>query len=178
MENESKFTHNALGPSDFFCKPRLILTHALSLQARWRDSQRRARIKVTLVGWRKKFIYSSLSVKPPHRKEAAHFIKKQTYKRSSFKKYYKSSLQAVKVKLQSGCYVHKRKQQQPSVQHRELESTEEPEVLVRRTRASTETARGKKKEGKNLIDIRSCLINTLCPIKVTKQNKNEPRCLI
>lgn len=104
-------------------------------------------MKVTLVGWRKKFIYSSLSVKPPHRKEAAHFIKKQTYKRSSFKKYYKSSLQAVKVKLQSGCYVHKRKQQQqqPSVQHRELESTEEPEVLVRRTRASTETARGKKK---------------------------------
>lgn len=109
-------------------------------------------IKVMNVGWRKKFIYSSLSVKPPHRKEAAHFIKKQTYKWSSFKKYYKSSLQAVKVKLQSGCYVQKRRKQnknQPSVQHRELESTEEPEVLIRRTRASTETARGKKRKKTN-----------------------------
>lgn len=107
MENKSKtptiywehFLHNGTNPNPQGKRSSMITQLRMKSQT----------IEVTLVGWRKKFIYSSLSVKPPHRKEAAHFIKKQTYKQSSFKKYYKSSLQAVKVKLQCGCYVQKRK---------------------------------------------------------------------
>lgn len=131
---------------------RLIFCKLIATNPNPRDSERRARqLKWrSSAGGRSLFTVVSLSNRHIEKKQRISSKNKRT-NGLLFKKYYKSSLQAVKVKLQSGCYVQRRKKKtknknQPSVQHRELESTEEPEVLMRRTRASTETARGKKKK--------------------------------
>lgn len=111
--------------------------------------------------WRK-FIYSRTSVKPPHRKRSSSSFHQKTNVQTFFKKYYKSSLQAVKVKLQSGLLCterNKRNKKNPNNQTSRLSSTEN-EV------SGWEWDRQRRKK------LRSDFIATFC-VKSKWQNKKS-----